>query len=196
MPVAMIGALTGLADGRFPVRGTSSYEGALDRRAATERVQTGQSPARVINDAEERDYMDITGEKRAKVVSVSDGVVRRVILTKKGRRRGLVIEDGYGNHYSYYGFGRMAEGFRVSARKEGKTKFVRLRRGAQVPGGTVLGWLGRETPVLRFAVRPAGEDAPLVDPKPMLDGWRLLEKTAVYRPSGRSVLHPARREAS
>ena len=24
----------------------------------------------------------------------------------------------------------------------------------------------------------------------MLDGWRLLEKTAVYRPSGKSVLHP------
>jgi hypothetical protein len=59
-----------------------------------------------------------------------------------------------------------------------------------VPGGTVLGRLGRRTPVLRFAIRPAGDDAPLVDPKPMLDGWRLLEQTAVYRPSGRSVLHP------
>src|ERR671928_1985499 len=84
----------------------------------------------------------------------------------------------------------MRAGFRAPTGKKGRTKFVRLRRNAQVPGGTVLGRLGRKTPVLRFGVRPAGDDAPLVDPKPMLDGWRLLEETAVYRPSGKSVLHP------
>jgi hypothetical protein len=134
--------------------------------------------------------MDITGEPRAKVISVSDGVVTRVITTERGRRRGLVIEDTYGNRFSYYGLGHMRDGFRVAGREEGTTRFVRLRRGANVPGGTLLGRLGRRTPVLRFGIRPVGEDAPLVDPKPMLDGWRLLEETAVYRPSGKSVLHP------
>ncbi len=190
MPTAMVGALTGLADGRFPVRGPSDYEGALDRDSALQRVHSGESPARVVNDSEERDYMDIEGEPRAKVISVSDGKVRRVITSKRGRRIGLVIEDTYGNRYSYYGIRRMSDGFEVPARKEGEMKFVRLRRGANVPGGTLLGRLGRDTPVLRFGIRPAGEDAPLIDPKPMLDGWSLLEKTAVYRPSGKSVLHP------
>jgi hypothetical protein len=190
MPTAMVGALTGLADGRFPVRGPADYEGALDRDSAVERVRSGESPARVVNDSEERDYMDIEGEPRAKVVSVSDGKVLRVITTKRGRRIGLVIEDAYGNRYSYYGIRRMSKGFEVAGRAEGKRKFVRLRRGAEVPGGTVLGYLGRKTPVLRFGIRPAGKDAPLIDPKPMLDGWRLLEQAAVYRPSGRSVLHP------
>ena len=90
----------------------------------------------------------------------------------------------------------MSRGFEVPGRKEGETKFVRLRRGANVPGGTLLGYLGRDVPVLRFGIRPAGEDAPLVDPKPMLDGWRLLEQTAVYRPSGKSVLHPGDEAAS
>jgi hypothetical protein len=124
------------------------------------------------------------------VISVSDGVVKRVITSKRGRRIGLVMEDSYGNRYSYYGIRRMSEGFEVPGKEEGTTKFVRLRRKAQVPGGTLLGRLGRDKPVLRFGIRPAGEDSPLVDPKPMLDGWRLLEESAVYRPSGKSVLHP------
>jgi hypothetical protein len=196
MPTAMVGALTGLADGRFPVRGEATYDGALDRDSALEKVQSGESPARVVNDTEERDYMDIEGEPRAKVISVSDGVVERVITTKRGRRIGLVIEDSYGNRYSYYGIARMTRRFEVPGREEGTTKFVRLRRDAQVPGGTLLGRLGRKTPVLRFGIRPAGEDSPLVDPKPMLDGWRLLEQTAVYRPSGKSVLHPDDEETS
>jgi hypothetical protein len=190
MPTSMVGALTGLADGRFPVRGHAKYDGALDRDSALERVRAGESPARIVTDAEERDYMDIEGDPRAKVISVSDGVVQRVITSKRGRRIGVVIEDSYGNRFSYYGIRRMERGFEVPGRKEGTTKFIRIRRKAQVPGGTLLGRLGREKPVLRFGIRPAGEDSPLVDPKPMLDGWRLLEQTSVYRPSGKSVLHP------
>jgi hypothetical protein len=30
-------------------------------------------------------------------------------------------------------------------------------------------------------IRPAGRDAPLIDPKPILDGWDLLQATSVYR---------------
>ena len=36
-------------------------------------------------------------------------------------------------------------------------------------------------PYVRFEVRPAGKGAPRIDPKPILDGWKLLESTAVYR---------------
>jgi hypothetical protein len=35
-----------------------------------------------------------------------------------------------------------------------------------------------------FMIRPAGKNAPYIDPKPILDGWKLLEATAVYRASG------------
>jgi hypothetical protein len=41
---------------------------------------------------------------------------------------------------------------------------------------------------LEFQIRPAGRGAPRIDPKPILDGWKLLEATAVYRASGRNVL--------
>jgi hypothetical protein len=44
-------------------------------------------------------------------------------------------------------------------------------------------------PHVDFAIRPAGRGAPNIDPKPILDGWKLLEATAIYRASGRNVLY-------
>jgi hypothetical protein len=37
-----------------------------------------------------------------------------------------------------------------------------------------------------FEIRPAGRGAPRVDPKPILDGWKLLESTAIYRARGKN----------
>jgi hypothetical protein len=66
----------------------------------------------------------------------------------------------------------------------------RLRKGAHVVAGTVLGRVGRTVPRmashLRFEIRPAGRGAPRIDPKPILDGWKLLETTAIYRAAGRN----------
>ena len=54
--------------------------------------------------------------------------------------------------------------------------------------GTILGRIGgpsqNVSSHLYFQVRPAGKQAPLIDPKPILDGWKLLEATAVYRAAG------------
>ena len=63
-----------------------------------------------------------------------------------------------------------------------------LKAGSVVVAGTILGRLGAGTPTdashLEFMVQPAGKDAPYIDPKPILDGWKLLEATAVYRAAG------------
>ena len=65
-----------------------------------------------------------------------------------------------------------------------------LKRGARVTSGTVLGRIGRVSertaPHLLFEIRPAGRGAPRIDPKPILDGWKLLESTAIYRAAGRN----------
>jgi hypothetical protein len=70
-----------------------------------------------------------------------------------------------------------------------------LRKGSRVIGGTILGKLGRgengRTPHVKFQVRPAGRGAPLIDPKPILDGWKLLESTAIYRAVGVNPLMPS-----
>src|SRR6185503_9921948 len=64
-----------------------------------------------------------------------------------------------------------------------------LRKGAKVVAGTILGRVGKLSsgpgsklaPHLNFSIRPAGRGAPRIDPKPILDGWKLLEATAIYR---------------
>ena len=59
-----------------------------------------------------------------------------------------------------------------------------LKKGSKVTGGTVIAHVGQrkaQPPHLNFAIRPAGRGAPTIDPKPILDGWKLLETTAIYR---------------
>ncbi len=56
--------------------------------------------------------------------------------------------------------------------------------------GTVLARIGGAQegvdPHINFAIRPAGRGAPRIDPKPILDGWKLLEATAIYRAKGKN----------
>jgi soluble lytic murein transglycosylase-like protein len=66
--------------------------------------------------------------------------------------------------------------------------------GVQVIAGTVLGHVGAGTataagasdgaPHIVFQMRPAGGGAPLIDPKPILDGWVALEDTSIFRAKG------------
>jgi hypothetical protein len=63
-----------------------------------------------------------------------------------------------------------------------------LKAGATVVAGTIIGRVAGPSPTqashLQFMVKPAGKGSPFVDPKPILDGWKLLEATAVYRAAG------------
>jgi murein DD-endopeptidase MepM/ murein hydrolase activator NlpD len=69
-------------------------------------------------------------------------------------------------------------------------RIKRLRPGARVVAGTVLGRIGKvdavKAPHMLFEIRPAGRGAPRIDPKPILDGWKLLESTAIYRAAGKN----------
>jgi Transglycosylase SLT domain len=73
-----------------------------------------------------------------------------------------------------------------------------LSVGVQVLAGTVLGHVGPaviatgsspattagDAPHMLFQIRPAGVGAPLIDPKPILDGWVQLENTSIFRAKG------------
>jgi murein DD-endopeptidase MepM/ murein hydrolase activator NlpD len=65
-----------------------------------------------------------------------------------------------------------------------------LKVGSKVIAGTVLGYIGKSddgvAPHINFSIRPTGRGAPRIDPKPILDGWKLLEATAIYRAKGKS----------
>src|SRR5213078_1363231 len=65
-----------------------------------------------------------------------------------------------------------------------------MRPGSKVIAGTILGRIGKvgvkKAPHVMFEIRPAGRGAPRIDPKPILDGWKLLESTAIYRAAGKN----------
>jgi murein DD-endopeptidase MepM/ murein hydrolase activator NlpD len=78
---------------------------------------------------------------------------------------------------------------RVSSFQEGSDEVYLhpLRSGAQVIAGTVLGYVGSggtEASHIVFQIRPAGLGAPLIDPKPILDGWVALENSSVFHAKG------------
>lgn len=67
-----------------------------------------------------------------------------------------------------------------------------LSTGVQVIAGTVLGHVGTgasegqppSAPHVLFQIRPAGLNAPLIDPKPILDGWVALENSSIFHAKG------------
>ncbi len=63
-----------------------------------------------------------------------------------------------------------------------------LKPGSIVVAGTILGRIAagtsKQASHLQFMIKPAGKNAPYVDPKPILDGWELLQATSIYRASG------------
>jgi soluble lytic murein transglycosylase-like protein len=71
----------------------------------------------------------------------------------------------------------------------------RLRPGARVVAGTTLGRIGHATagaaPALRFRIRPAGHSMPAVDPRPLLQGWRLLDASSAPHRGGAEPWAPA-----
>jgi murein DD-endopeptidase MepM/ murein hydrolase activator NlpD len=299
LPADLVGSLTGLTQGRFPVAARSTYAGALPRRGATKQVELGQNAAQVVESDDTRRAIRIFSRRGAPVVAVNDG---RVVRMGHSRKLGnhIEIQDAYGNTYLYSGLAKLAtaypypkqrkatrrelakperdvapriaasrstkadlsavkaggsrtiaadrtpvkERLRASASDAGAStpataaatgmpakerlfanparrnariaggedqlaltatgpltldgrrvdprRFVAkpLKKGARIIGGTILGRIGKTSsrlaPHVRFEIRPAGRGAPRIDPKPILDGWKLLESTAIYRSKKRN----------
>jgi Transglycosylase SLT domain/Peptidase family M23 len=295
VPADLIGSLTGLTEGRFPVFARARYADDLAERQLLKRVRRGENAAHLVESDDSRRSIDIFSKKGAPVVAVNDGEIKKIGRNKKLGRH-VVLQDVYGNRYTYAHLGETAKFYPVpkqdaddpnrtaravhaneadpkpdepasagrqldasdkskerdrggdvpdaatqasapvkerlfahpdvpgareaggleqqldaQARRSGKYETyknyfsrpfgvdpskVRLRplkKGSRVIGGTILGRIGSAVPDmaahLDFSIRPAGRGAPNIDPKPILDGWKLLEATAIYRASGRNVLY-------
>jgi murein DD-endopeptidase MepM/ murein hydrolase activator NlpD len=279
LPSDLVGSLTGLTQGRFPVHAKATYAGKLERADRERRIRRGANAALVVESDGHRRGIDIFARKGAKVIAVNDGKVVRIGRSKR-LGRFVKLLDVYGNTYTYAHLGEVAKTYpapkkrrakrseirrelkldkapkaaasatekpaakrkapakkpakapvkkrlsasgtaapakerlfahpeRPNARAAGgaeqlglspalapsgtaplgfdKKDFVtkKMHQGAKLIGGTVLGRIGKGSPRkashMLFEIRPAGRGAPRVDPKPILDGWKLLESTAIYR---------------
>jgi hypothetical protein len=295
VPADLVGSLTGLTEGRFPVYARARYADDLAEKELLKRVKQGQNAANIVESVDNRRGIDIFAREGSPVVAVNDGVIKKI---GRNRRLGryVQLQDVYGNRYTYGQLGSVSRFHPVpredaidrrnsaravkangddptpsgpasagrqldssdrkpahkgkplpdddvvsqasapvkqrlfahpdmpdsrdaggleqlldakARRQDGyttyknyfsrpfgldasKVRLKRLRVGSRVIGGTILGRIGRtqaRAAHLYFEIRPAGRGAPRIDPKPILDGWKLLEATAIYRASGRNVLY-------
>jgi hypothetical protein len=289
LPADLVGSLTGLTQGRFPVAAKATYAGALPDEERGKRFEPGTNVANVVEGDGTRRSIRIFSRKGAPVIAVQDGRVSRL---GHSRRLGNFVElqDSYGNTYTYAGLARIAKTYpfpkerkakrrelalpegdpaprraasattkRAASARPGASRTVKadsrpakqrlrasgaalpaalpakerlfahpdrpnarpaggdeqlavaetgsmvldgrrldprdyvpkpLKKGSRVSGGTILGRIGKTratlAPHVRFEIRPAGRGAPRIDPKPILDGWKLLESTAIYRSAKRN----------
>jgi hypothetical protein len=202
-PPALLGAITGLTEARFPVYAAAHYS---DGFPSTE----GASPRTVPGTT-------IYSRAGAPVIAVQDG---RVVHISSSGPLGpsISLRDAYGNTYTYAELGTLATVYPVletlasrsaggsepstlagaapalSPAAAGATRSFRsgsdevylhpLHTGSQVIAGTVLGHLAASgDPHMFFQLSPAG--APQIDPKPILDGWVKLQSSAVIKAKGR-----------
>ncbi len=120
---------------------------------------------------------------------------RRLVVTQSGAEKQVPVDSQNIRPRLYALPGRSGGEHKASASVDAaaaRGADGTLRVGSRVIAGTVLGKVGgREDsadPHLDFAIRPAGKGAPRIDPKPILDGWKLLEATAIYRAKGKNPL--------
>ena len=264
IPGDLLNSITGLTEGaRFPVAANARYADDISERAAQGR---GASPE-AVPPSPTRRGINIYSREGAPAIAVNDGVVRRIGQSKRLGNY-VVLEDNYGNRFTYAELDSVARAYPVArerdrARTDGSAahserlqagggskanlpdrsrltnaedlrerlfafpdrqgaapmsldpseaalerlgyesfesqfgplrfnpKRMELRRldeGAKVVAGTILGEIGSRgklAPHLNFAIRPAGRGAPRINPKPILDGWKLLEATHLYRATGK-----------
>jgi hypothetical protein len=237
IPSTLVGSLTGLTEGaHFPIAADARYSDELAAREALKNSTTDTrlagNAAEIISSSPTRRGINIFAKKGSPVVAVNDGVIR-----KMGHSANLgnfiVLEDTFGNRYTYAGLGKLIRDKRTVVTTKGKEKQIpvesqelrprlralpdragknvgkeqkiaaraeeelekaagagSIRVGSKVIAGTVLARVAKGAegadPHINFSIRPAGKGAPRIDPKPILDGWKLLEATAIYRAKGKN----------
>ncbi|HEU4705783.1 MAG TPA: lytic murein transglycosylase [Solirubrobacterales bacterium] len=228
LPSDLVGSLTGLTEGaHFPIAADARYADDIAARRAIDEGNGLGSAAEVISSSPTPRGINIFTKQGAPVVAVNDGVIRKLGHSAK-LGNFVVLEDTYGNRYTYAELGRLVRSHRLVVEPSSKEKRVpvesenlrpRLRAypgrsqsgdkearrietalaasgqgslqvGSKVVAGTMLARVapGGEgiDPHINFSIRPAGKGAPRIDPKPILDGWKLLEATAIYRAKGKT----------
>jgi hypothetical protein len=234
LPSDLVGSLTGLTEGaHFPIAADARYADDISARAAlkdsTTDARVSGNAADVISSSPTRRGINIFSRQGAPVVAVNDGVIRKLGSSPQLGKY-VVLEDTYGNRYTYAELGEVVRHHRLVVMPTGKEQRVpvesqnlrprlralpgradddgqanetpitdsarpastdgSLRVGSKVIAGTVLARVAarseRVDPHINFSIRPAGKGAPRIDPKPILDGWKLLEATAIYRAKGKN----------
>ena len=108
MPADLVGSLSGLTQGRFPVHAEAKYADDISERAATRRVARGKNAALPVESNASRRGINIFAKAGSPVIAVQDGTIVKV---GNSARLGnfVVLRDVYGNSYTYAGLKKVAK---------------------------------------------------------------------------------------
>ena len=106
MPADLVGSLSGLTQGRFPVHAKAMYADDISERAATRRIARGKNAALPVESTSRRG-INIFAKAGSRVIAVQDGTIVKI---GNSRRLGnfIVLRDVYGNSYTYAGLKKVA----------------------------------------------------------------------------------------
>src|SRR4051794_30445509 len=111
-PPDFVGSLTGLTEGRFPVAARAKYADDAAEQATKARVKAGQNASRVISSSANRRGIDIFSKNGAAVIATNDGVIKKVGSSKQDGHY-IVLQDVYGNQYTYSQLGSVQSRYPV-----------------------------------------------------------------------------------
>src|SRR4051794_28168392 len=156
VPPDVIGSLSGLTEGRFPVYAHARYADDIAIAQSRKKVAAGRNAAQLVESSAKRKGINIFARKGAPVVAVQDGVIKNMGTSKK-LGRFVVLQDVYGNQYTYSQLGSLARVYPVpkNSLKPSKTTLAAL----PANGG------GATTPSTPTPAAPPPAVTPPVTPK-------------------------------
>src|SRR6478609_6003446 len=126
LPSDLVASLTGLTEGaHFPIAADARYADDVAARAA---LKNGESPeygnaAEVISSSPTPRGINIFSKEGAPVVAVNDGVIRK-LGHSDNLGNFIVLEDTYGNSYTYAELGNLVRDRRLVVMPTGQEKRV------------------------------------------------------------------------
>ena len=115
LPADLVGSLTGLTQGHFPVHARARYADDLaerDLRRLGRKVRREHNAAKIVDSNDRRRSINIYSRRGAPVIAVNDGVVRKIGKSRK-LGRFIVLQDVYGNRYTYAHLGKVSKRYPV-----------------------------------------------------------------------------------
>ena len=101
LPSDLVGSLTGLTQGRFPVHAKATYAGKLEKADRQRKIRQGANAAVVVEGDGRAPRASTSSPARApRSIAVNDGKILRIGRTKR-LGRFVRLLDVYGNTYTY-----------------------------------------------------------------------------------------------
>ena len=163
IPGDLVGSLTGLTQGRFPVRAKATYAGAYKKADR----KTAGNPAVTVESDETRRNIEIFAKAGSPVIAVNDGKVIK-LGTSKRLGRYVVLQDVYGNTYTYANLGSVAKTYPTPKKRTSKkdSDTGAKRRGIEHEGTEDAKAAAKAAPATKPAEhrRPGRQGPPLRPP--------------------------------